>query len=192
MVVGAHVRFVQVGRPSYMTGLRPLTMLKALIVEAESRFGARTFPLAWVSVGLIDEGSPRATMIDDGRVNLVLVGQDLLDDGETLTYQLAHEALHCLGSCRHTTALEEGLATLFGLDNSLLPKARSAIERGRLDPERRGYLEDVEALLATDAAIVRRLREPPVAFEAIRAADLAARGVPDALAARLCRPAGAS
>jgi hypothetical protein len=68
---------------------------------------------------------------------LVLVGQDLIDDSETLTYQLAHEALHCLGSCTDTTALEEGLATHFGLKNGLVPRARSVLERAAWTPNGR-------------------------------------------------------
>jgi hypothetical protein len=45
-----------------MTGPRPLTMVKTLIAEAEARFGARSFPDSWLSVGLIGVGSPRACM----------------------------------------------------------------------------------------------------------------------------------
>lgn len=172
-----------------MTAPRPLTMLKVLIAEAEGRFGGSAVPSARALVGLIDNGPPFAWMTD-GPTNIVFVGQDLLDDAETLTYQLAHEALHCLGSCRDTTALEEGLATLFGLDNSLLPRERSAVERDRLDPERTAYLRDVEALLAIDRGIIESLRRPPVPFERIVAAQLVARGAPPDLAARLCRPTG--
>lgn len=35
----------------------------------------------------------------------VLIGQDLLNDPETLTYEPAREAVHCLGSCENTTRL---------------------------------------------------------------------------------------
>jgi hypothetical protein len=85
---------------------------------------------------------------------------------------------------------EEGLATLFGLHNSLLSRERSAVERDRLDPERTAYLRDVEALLAIDPGIIKSLRRPPVPFEMIVAVQLVARGAPPGLAARLCRPTG--
>lgn len=172
-----------------MAAPRPLTFLKALIAEAELRFGGRIEPSARILVGLIDQGPPFAWMTS-GPTSIVFVGQDLLDDVDTLTYQLAHEALHCLGTCRATSALEEGLGTLFGLDNSMLPKVRSETERHCLDPERAGYLKDVEELLAIDPDIVRNLRRPPRPFEAIEAADLTACGVPADLVGRLCRSTG--
>ena len=132
-------------------------------------------------------GPPAGDHVDDG-INLVLVGQNLLDDRETLAYQLTHEELHCLGSCR-TSALEEGLATLFGLDNHLVPGERSVVERSRLDPARRRHLQDIETLLRMDPDIVKRLREPPIAFEAIEPGDFVGRGVPTSLTTKLCRPA---
>jgi hypothetical protein len=131
----------------FMTYLQPLTLLRGLIAEAEERFGKRS-QHRWLAVGLaVDGRNPMTTIVKHGETKcmLVLVGEDLLNDPETLTYQLAHEAVHCLGSCENTTRLEEGLATYFGIHNSKLSPARSQSELGRLDADRRDYLADVSA-----------------------------------------------
>lgn len=118
----------------------------------------------------------------------VLVGQDLLNNPETLTYQLAHEAIHCLGSCENTTRLEEGLATYFGLHNSKISSLRSQIETTNLDTHRRDCLTDIVALFDINPAALTILRGNAIPFELIKPQQIVELGANDDLARRLCFP----
>jgi hypothetical protein len=87
-----------------------------------------------------------------------------------------------------TTRLEEGVATLFGLDNTLIKPARAALEESRLDAARALYLADVRCLLTISADAIHRLRTKSIKFEDIQATDIEALGASSALATRLCLP----
>jgi hypothetical protein len=110
----------------------------------------------------------------------VLVGEDLLNDPEALTYQLAHEAIHCLGSCENTTRL--------GIHNTKISSQRSQAEFNHLDAGRRDYLADVSALLRINPAAIKILRMEAIAFDLIKRQQIVELGASEELAARLCSP----
>ena len=153
-----------------MTYSQPVTLLRALIAEAEECFGKRSQHL-WLAVGLADDGrNPMTTIVkhSETKCMFVLVGEDLLNDPKTVTYQLAHEAILCLGSCENTTRLEEGLATYFGIRNTKVSPQRSQAEFNHLDADRRDYLADVSALLRINPAAIKILRMQAIAFDPIK------------------------
>jgi hypothetical protein len=173
-----------------MTYLQPVALLRALIAEGEECFGKRSQYL-WLAVGLSDDGrNPMTTIVKHGETKcmFVLVGEDLLNDPETLTYQLAHEAIHCLGSCENTTRLEEGLATYFGIHNTKISPLRLQAEFNHLDADRRHYLADVSALLRINPAAIMILRREAIAFDQIKWQQIVELGASEELAARLCSP----
>lgn len=173
-----------------MPSTDPLSQLEKLIFEAEARFGPRE-KVALTAVGFARVPNPItlfSTQSNGAILLTVAVGEALLIDEETLIYQLAHEAVHCLAhSSTKITWLEEGVATLFGLDNALVSGQRAAIEEGRLDPDRVKYLAAVRCLLKTSPDAVRLLRAKSIKFENITAADIEALGASAGLAADLCQ-----
>ena len=174
------------GRPSDMTGLRTLTMLKALIAEAESRFGARAHP-AWVCVGLIDEGPPRATMSTTGSTSS---SSGRISSTTVRPWPTSSRTRSCTASAVAAPAPSKRGSPRCSAwtTTSFRESGRWSNEAGSILPRRR-HLQDIETLLRMDPDIVKRLREPPIAFEAIEPGDFVGRGVPTSLTTKPCRPA---
>jgi hypothetical protein len=162
----------------------PLARLEILIAQAEAKFGPRE-PVALTAVGFARVSNPITLFSkqEHGAVILmVAVGEALLTDEPTLQYQLAHEAVHCLAHNFKITRLEEGVATLFGLDHA------PAGEEDRLDFVRKQYLADVRCLLKASPDAIRVLRGKSPKFQDIEPADIEALGAAPDLANRLCAP----
>jgi hypothetical protein len=162
----------------------PLLRLEKLIAQAEERFGPRE-EVGLTSVGFARVRNPItlfSKQLNGAILLMVAVGEGLLTDEPTLQHQLAHEAVHCLAHSPNTTRLEEGVATLFGLENAL------AGEEDKLDLARQGCLADVRLFLKVAPDGIRTLRKKSPKFQNIKSADIEALGATPELAARLCLP----
>jgi hypothetical protein len=173
-----------------MSAVKPVSILMKLISEAETTFGRKEHHF-WIGVGLRNDFANPVTsyfLQATSTMIFVVVGENLLDDLDLLNYQLAHEAVHCLADKPCSTALEEGVATYFGLHNSLLSKKKSLEEEDKLDARRASYLKDVRELLCINSNAVKLLRDKGRKFADIKEGDLTDLGAKSALATRLCAP----
>lgn len=162
-------------------------LLAELIKHAAGRFGPRyreTLPIAPVIFG----GAYPQTSIENGVIT-VRVTESVRTDPMRARYQLAHEAVHCVGgTCKpNTIYFEEGLATYYaitlpGLDKNYLRACKKQLHGIFLAP-----LAAFEALIPTDKTVsALRAQQPNMDQLEPRLVETILRVAPD-VAASVCQ-----
>jgi hypothetical protein len=76
--------------------LKPTSLLRDLVGQAESRFGARSNRWSIFVALNPDRGSPFTAPCLDQNSIFVLLPEDVVGNYEQMRFQLAHESVHCL------------------------------------------------------------------------------------------------
>jgi hypothetical protein len=142
----------------------PNELLAALIGDSVERFGPR-FRETWIIARVEIEGDayPETFVDTEAGIIQVRITNSAGRDAQKATYQLAHEAIHCIAATgrRDTIYFEEGLANYNALTSRYLDRNYRRRARRTLPGVLRVPLAAFEALKPTDEAIrALRLEQP--------------------------------
>lgn len=144
-----------------------ISLLGTILKDAENLYGERDRSFNILGVELCDQEQPQTWYPGswDGQKNVIIqITKDCETNLKKAIFQVSHEVIHCL--CpkpgRHANVLEEGLATLFSMYESI--KFGTGYNPGSLLYI--SAMEKAEELLSYDETIIKnaRMMEPDISL----------------------------
>lgn len=144
-----------------------ISLLGTILKDAENLYGERDRSFNILGVEMCDQEQPQTWYPGswDGQKNVIIqITKDCETNLKKAIFQVSHEVIHCL--CpkpgRHANVLEEGLATLFSMYESI--KFGTGYNPGSLLYI--SAMEKAEELLSYDETIIKnaRMMEPDISL----------------------------
>lgn len=142
-----------------------------ILRTAEARFGPRDKNYTILGVEFTLEAQPQIWYPRSCENIVIQLTTNCMNDMNQAVYQLSHEAIHCLSPSggNNANVLEEGMATLFAVEYSLMNMG-TYFEVS--SPKYKEAMTLFSQLNTIDYDIIKRIRTLKPAISQIKAADL--------------------